>query len=110
LAEALGESTQSYDYVNLVRKRAGLPDISQASSGDFIEKVYKERRYELSFELNRWHDIIRLGNTKAIELMNNNFIRFGQSKRIDAHDLLHAIPVTVVQVTNGMVKQNVGYP
>jgi len=110
LAEALGESTQSYDYVNLVRKRAGLPDLSQASSGDFIEKVYKERRYELSFELNRWHDIIRLGNTKAIELMNNNFIRFGQSKRIDAHDLLHAIPVTVVQVTNGMVKQNVGYP
>ncbi|MEP7110109.1 MAG: RagB/SusD family nutrient uptake outer membrane protein [Ferruginibacter sp.] len=110
LAEALGESSQSYDYINLVRDRAGLPDISQASPGTFIDKVYKERRYELSFELNRWHDILRLGDTKAIELMNNNFIRYGMPNRIDAHDLLHAIPVTVVQVTNGIVKQNAGYP
>jgi hypothetical protein len=68
-----------------------------------------ERRYEFSFECNRWHDILRMGTVKAIETMNNYFISKGSAKRIDEHDLLHPIPVSVIEVTNGIVEQNPGY-
>jgi hypothetical protein len=109
LAEAIGESTEAYGYINQVRRRAGLPDISAATPGSFIDKVMNERRYEFSFELSRWHDILRMGTAKAIQTMNNYFISRGSAKRIDDHDLLHPIPVSVVEVTKGVVEQNPGY-
>jgi len=109
LAESIGESTEAYGYINQVRHRAGLEDISASTPGAFIDKVLNERRYEFAFECNRWHDILRMGNAKAIEIMNNYFISKGSAKRIDEHDLLHPIPVSVIEVTNGIVEQNPGY-
>jgi hypothetical protein len=41
--------------------------------------------------------------------MNNYFSSQGISKVIDAHDLLHPIPVSIIEVTNGLVAQNPGY-
>ncbi|HEY2350616.1 MAG TPA: RagB/SusD family nutrient uptake outer membrane protein [Puia sp.] len=109
LAESIGESDEAYGYINQVRARAGLPDISSATPGAFIDKVMNERRYEFSFECNRWHDILRMGTDKAIQTMNNYFSSQGISKVIDAHDLLHPIPVSIIEVTNGLVAQNPGY-
>ncbi len=109
LAEAIGETTEAYGFINQVRRRAGLGDISAATPGAFIDKVMNERRYELAFELSRWHDILRMGSAKAIQTMNNYFIFRGSTKRIDSHDLLHPIPVSVVEVTKGIVEQNPGY-
>jgi hypothetical protein len=59
LAEALGESTESYGYINQVRNRAGLANISAVSNGTFTEKLLHERRVELAFENHRWADLKR---------------------------------------------------
>jgi hypothetical protein len=64
LAEALGETPESYGYINLVRSRAGLPNINSATSGTFNEKLLQERRVELAFENHRWADLKRFGVAK----------------------------------------------
>lgn len=110
LAEAVGEGAEAYGYINQVRTRAGLPDIDGSTPGTFIDKVLNERRFELSFELHRWHDILRQGSAYTIKVMNDYFAAAGQSIVIDDHDLLHAIPVSVIQATKGIVAQNPGYP
>ncbi|TLP80144.1 RagB/SusD family nutrient uptake outer membrane protein [Maribacter sp. ACAM166] len=69
LAEALGESPESYELINDVRTRAGLDDIDAATPGSFQDKLLKERQVELAFENHRWADLKRFGvvNDKLIE-------------------------------------------
>ena len=69
LAEALGESPESYDLINEVRTRAGLDDIDASTPGSFQEKLLNERRLELAFENHRWADLKRFGvvNDRIIE-------------------------------------------
>ena len=64
LAEALGETPESYGYINTVRSRAGLPNINSSTSGTFAEKLLHERRVELAFENHRWADLKRFGVAK----------------------------------------------
>ena len=59
LAEALGESSESYDLINEVRARAGLEAIDGTTPGSFSEKLLNERRLELAFENHRWPDLKR---------------------------------------------------
>lgn len=61
LAEALGETSESYDLINQVRTRAGLPDIDALTPGTFEEKLLHERQVELAFENHRWSDLLRFG-------------------------------------------------
>ncbi len=61
LAEALGESPESYALINEVRTRAGLDDIDAATPGSFQDKLLKERQVELAFENHRWPDLKRFG-------------------------------------------------
>ncbi len=69
LAEALGESPESYDLINQVRTRAGLDDIDASTPGSFQDKLLKERQVELAFENHRWADLKRFGvvNDRLIE-------------------------------------------
>ena len=61
LAESLGETTEAYDMINLVRFRAGLSDIDSSTPGSFMEKLLHERQVELAFENHRWPDLKRFG-------------------------------------------------
>lgn len=61
LAEALGESAESYGLINQVRTRAGLGLIDVATPGSFEEKLLDERQVELAFENHRWPDLKRFG-------------------------------------------------
>ncbi|PIB38449.1 RagB/SusD family nutrient uptake outer membrane protein [Maribacter sp. 4G9] len=61
LAEALGESTESYGLINQVRNRAGLDPIDASTPGSFEEKLLDERQVELAFENHRWPDLKRFG-------------------------------------------------
>lgn len=61
LAEAIGESDESYSLINQVRTRAKLQPISAATPGTFAEKLLHERRVELAFENHRWEDLLRFG-------------------------------------------------
>ena len=68
LAEALGETDESYDLINEVRERADLGEINAATSGTFEEKLLHERRVELAFENHRWADLRRFNAmNKVIE-------------------------------------------
>lgn len=54
----LGEDAEARKYINMVRKRAGQPDISESS--DELRRRYRnERRIELAFEEHRIHDVRR---------------------------------------------------
>src|SRR5690606_10311259 len=54
----LGEEAEARKYINMIRKRAGQPDIND--SGEDLKRKYRnERRIELSFEEQRIHDVRR---------------------------------------------------
>jgi hypothetical protein len=62
-AEACIELSQ-YDeartYINMIRHRAGQPDLSASLTGDALRQAYRhERRIELACEDKRWFDIRR---------------------------------------------------
>jgi hypothetical protein len=81
LAEALGETPESYGLINQVRTRAGLANISSSTPGTFQNKLLKERQVELAFENHRWADLRRFGvvNQKLLEsesdVINSNDIK-----------------------------------
>lgn len=69
-AEALNElngkpTTDAYDALDKVRKRAGIPLLKDTSpaltQAEFRELVFEERRKELVFEYQRWFDLSRRG-------------------------------------------------
>jgi hypothetical protein len=54
----LGEDAEARTYINMVRTRAGLPEISE--SGEALRQRYRnERRIELCFEDHRFYDVRR---------------------------------------------------
>ncbi len=63
LAEAMNEqaggSAEALGYLNQIRKRAGLAEVTAMSQADFRTAVLKERRLELAFENHRWFDLKR---------------------------------------------------
>jgi hypothetical protein len=61
LAEALyhtGDEAGARDAVNVIRDRAGLPDISSTGAA-LLEDIKHERRIELVFEEHRFYDVRR---------------------------------------------------
>lgn len=99
LAEAIGESPESYGYINEVRDRAGLGDISIATPGTFEEKLLGERRRELAFENKRWADLKRFGMAK--EVMSNH-LGLPESRIT----LLYPIPQDEISVAPDQMEQN----
>ncbi|WP_138476554.1 RagB/SusD family nutrient uptake outer membrane protein [Dyadobacter bucti] len=103
-AEALnenGKSAPAHDMINMVRKRAGVPAYAGLTQSDLREKIYLERRLELSFEGHRWFDLVRTG--RAYEKM--------KSKNMQPFMNVFAIPLGQLQVINdeSIFAQNPGY-
>ena len=54
----LGEQDEAKQYINMVRRRVGMPDITD--SGDaLVRRYHNERRIELAFEQHRFFDVRR---------------------------------------------------
>lgn len=66
LAEALGESEESYQLINQVRARAGLTGINTNTPGTFEKKLLLERKLELAFENHRWADLKRFNSEREV--------------------------------------------
>lgn len=71
-AEALNEYMPGHSditkYINLIRKRAGLPGISGGvSQAEMREKIRHERRVELAFETHRYFDLRRWKIAEVID-------------------------------------------
>lgn len=58
----LGRTNEALEPLNIVRRRAGLPDIKGQSQAELKETIIHERRMELAFEGHRWFDLIRIDN------------------------------------------------
>lgn len=57
-----GASATAYGFINPVRKRAGLPDLTPGLGKDaFIDAVLQERSWEFFAEGDRWYDLTRTG-------------------------------------------------
>jgi len=68
-AEALNENDKTNEaiiYLNQVRTRAGLTGYSNLTKDAARDKIYLERRLELSFEGVRWFDLVRTGHAYSI--------------------------------------------
>lgn len=104
LAEAMNENNKTADaltYLNMVRSRAGLTGYSNLTQNDAREKIYLERRLELSLEGQRWFDLVRTG--RAYETL--------QPLGMKPYMVLFPIPLDEVRVVNDptILGQNPGY-
>lgn len=110
LAEAIGESSEAYGYINEVRARADLGPIDGATPGTFIEKVMHERRIEFAFEQFRWIDLLRLPDATVTDIMTTQLTeQQGTVVTVTTNDLLFPIPKPEVDLSEGLVVQNPGY-
>ena len=99
LAEALGETPESYDLINEVRTKHGgplLPLVTSATPGAFGDKLLHERQVEFAFENQRWPDLLRFG--KATALL--------QAQGKANPRLLFLIPQRELDIYNGKYTQN----
>ena len=104
LAEALnetGKTTQALTYLNQVRQRAGLAAYTSLSQADAREKIYLERRLELTLEGHRWFDLVRTGRALATL----------QPLGMKANMTVFPLPLTQIQIINdpAILPQNPGY-
>lgn len=99
LAEAnmnTGKMADGLAALNVVRRRAGLPNATALN----LDVILKERRYELAFEMDRWYDLKR---TKTL-VNNPNLL----AKGIKPFNDLLPIPQAERDV-NPNLGQNPGY-
>ena len=114
-AEALNEvegPDNAYQYINQVRARAGLADLSGLTKDQFREAVYEEERLESPFEGKRWFDLNRTDRT--LQVMNAKLTTFddpntvGPAVAIQEHHKLLPIPA-LIRANSPAVDQNPGY-
>jgi hypothetical protein len=54
----LGQESEAKEFLNMIRKRAGMPDITDGGAA-LMERYRNERRIELAFEDQRFNDVRR---------------------------------------------------
>ncbi|RNC83207.1 MAG: RagB/SusD family nutrient uptake outer membrane protein [Balneola sp.] len=104
LAEAINEQrgpADAYQYINQVRNRVSLSDLSGLSQTEFRDAILVERGHELFAEGVRRQDLIRHGK----------FIEYAQARGTSAqsHHVLFPIPQEVILQGEGIIEQNPGY-
>lgn len=122
LAEAVGPTAEGLEAINKVRRRSfGLDyntpssarDLATMSAANFTEAVFRERKYELAFEFDRWFDLKRRGNAYTIQRMTEQaaVLRGYESSPHgipNENNLLLPIPQSEIDANRGLV-QNPGY-
>lgn len=88
--------TKARQYLNAVRQRSGLPDVT-ASGAALFNAIVKERQLELAFEGFRFTDLVRWG------LAQQELAPLGYQPK---HALL---PIPDYDVKTGALTQNTGY-
>ena len=110
---ATGATGQSYQYVDMVRERAGLAALSVTKPGlgpdAFLEQLKHERITELSGEGHRFTDLIRWGDLSTQVRVNKVALRDPafNNFEIDKHELLPIPQLDLDQ--NNNLDQNPGY-
>jgi len=116
-AEALnqdGKTDQAYQYVNQVRNRAGIGDLTPGYSKDqMFQALADERQREFLLEGDRWFDLCWRGIDFLKQEMNkyipNAYLTIYRNKLvIQEHQILFPIPLDQIIIKPALV-QNPGY-
>jgi hypothetical protein len=109
LSEALNETGQSQEaltYLNMVRERAGLEDITTADQSELLEIIKQERKWELAGEYQEYPDLQRWGDIEASIPNNEDAVLFGTVYSLK----IELLPIPQSQIdTNENLVQNPGY-
>jgi len=103
------DATQNIDAINsynAVRERVALSPVAVDGSGEItLDMLLNERRYELAFENHRFYDLVRTG--RALSVLTD----FASSEGyiFTSTDLLLPIPLSEINVSDGLLVQNPGY-
>lgn len=97
-AAELGIMNEATDLVNQIRIRAGLTELTNVTIND----VWRERRFEMAMEHDRWFDLIRTGQAASAMAAN------GKTFIVGTHELF-PIPQDQIIASNGVLLQNPGY-
>ena len=99
-----GATSEAYQYVNIVRGRAGLMDLVPGlSKEDFIKAVLQERSWEFFAEGDRWYDLTRTNTFLSVipAAVNNVY----PVRTPEARHRYFPIPQDEIR-TNSKVEQN----
>jgi hypothetical protein len=102
-AEALNENNKPGEaliYLNKVRQRVELPDITTTNQSELRNIILNERRHELAMEGGRFWDLVRTG--KAAEVL-------GPLGYVQGKNNLLPIPQSEIDVSQGILTQNPNY-
>jgi hypothetical protein len=108
-AEALnqnGKQDEAMVYLNMVRERAGLTEVSGLDQAALTAALAQERRVELFLEGHRWFDLVRTG--KLLTEMNAYFERNNLNFEVQAYKTIMPIPLREIDI-NPSLGQNTGY-
>lgn len=108
-AEALnqnGKQDEAMVYLNMVRERAGLTELSGLDQAALTVALAQERRVELFLEGHRWFDLVRTG--KLLTEMNAYFERNNLNFEVQAYKTIMPIPLREIDI-NPSLGQNTGY-
>lgn len=106
-AEALNElkkTVEAQTPLNIVRTRAGLPNITTSDYAKMKEIIIHERRMELAFEGHRWFDMIRIDDGDYAV----NFLHKIGRKNATKGRLLYPVPQVEID-SNPLITQNQAY-
>ena len=111
LAEALvrnGKATDAKQYVDKIRTRAGLPILTAAPT---LDNIKTERKFEFIGEGRRYFDLVRWGETEAINTLTTFNAHYHSKLNGQAptkRDLLMPIPQNELKTRSNWT-QNFGY-
>lgn len=106
-ANELGNNGQAITHLNMIKNRAGLPQVSGLNQGQLRDLIMEERAREFVGEFQRKWDLSRWG--KLTQAMKNIEVDNADgAKNVKAHHILFPIPYDEI-VKNGNLTQNTGY-
>ncbi|MCK5372307.1 MAG: RagB/SusD family nutrient uptake outer membrane protein, partial [Cyclobacteriaceae bacterium] len=111
-AEAENEQNgpaNAFSFINQVRERAGLTNLSGLDQNSLRDAIRKERATELSFEGIRKYDLLRWGI--FVETIRNTVDPHMETPRanIQGYHVLMPIPNREIEISEGSIVQNEGY-
>ncbi len=99
----------AFQFINLVRERAGITPLVGLSKAQFTTAIRKERATELSFEGHRRYDLLRWGIFYETIKNSTTPILAIPRANIQPYHVLLPIPNNEVGASNGTLVQNPGY-
>lgn len=99
----LGQTQEALDALNLVRNRAGLPDVETTDQAELRNIIWHERRVELALENgDRFFDLVRQGRAgEVLRAQGKNFV--------EGKNEVFPIPLQQITLSGGTLTQNPGY-